>query len=172
MRARPSTLLVLLGLPLALGTAAGCGKQGEGERCDTLSGEENGDCETGLLCTPSDQLVGNLSGTAVCCPKEGQPITAPNCQPSSGFAGSPGVDGAGEATDGAADSDAAVCAYNSDCPAGLVCGPLGRCQAECVTDRDCPSPMICPSGTCTLPDSGNDSSVDSSIDSSIDSSLE
>jgi hypothetical protein len=53
---------VFLGL-LAL-TAAACAKQGEGERCDALSG--SADCDDGLTCIPLDQLLDGADG-AICC---------------------------------------------------------------------------------------------------------
>lgn len=60
-------LLFLLALPITFQLAAGCGLQGEGERCDvknTVDGV-SGDCATGLNCVPAGQLNG--AQTDLCC---------------------------------------------------------------------------------------------------------
>jgi hypothetical protein len=75
-----------LGRALLLTAAASlifaCARQGEGERCDLRSGSR--DCESGLVCTPSDDLhlpgTEGRSGIAVCCPPEGQPSSVAGCQ--------------------------------------------------------------------------------------------
>jgi hypothetical protein len=55
---------LLLAFAAALIAAApGCSRQGEGERCDTLNGDE--DCNSGLVCVGKAQL-GQNSDT--CCP--------------------------------------------------------------------------------------------------------
>ena len=49
---------------------SGCGKQGEGERCDRNNGGL--DCENGLVCKDYTELgagsEGDLLGAALCCP--------------------------------------------------------------------------------------------------------
>ncbi len=47
----------------------GCGKQAAGERCDELNGD--GDCESGLVCTPLSTLRAEAEVGAVCCPPRG-----------------------------------------------------------------------------------------------------
>ena len=56
----------LLGAALTL--AAGCGKQQEGERCDTAAQTDGGesDCADGLVCT----AIKNIN-TELCCPETG-----------------------------------------------------------------------------------------------------
>jgi hypothetical protein len=56
-----------------------CGKQSEGQRCDLRNG--SADCESGLVCTPGDELNGiEGKGAALCCPPEGEPPTTEGCQ--------------------------------------------------------------------------------------------
>lgn len=55
----------VLGLGLLALSLGACSQQGEGERCDPLSYSE--DCESGLVCTPLEQLHQGAEG-AVCCP--------------------------------------------------------------------------------------------------------
>jgi hypothetical protein len=54
----------------ALCFTLGCGKQGEGERCDPANGSL--DCDTGLVCRDATELglgaQGDLRGAALCCP--------------------------------------------------------------------------------------------------------
>lgn len=70
----------LLGL-LALSLAAasfGCGKQGEGEPCNVLAGNDGADdCEDGLVCKPGSEL--NEGRADTCCPPSGS--TNPACVP-------------------------------------------------------------------------------------------
>lgn len=59
--ARALALLFVVGL-------SGCGKQGEGERCDLNNGSFD-DCESGLQCFSADQLsIEDGRGVALCCP--------------------------------------------------------------------------------------------------------
>ncbi|MBN1611160.1 MAG: hypothetical protein JW940_31295 [Polyangiaceae bacterium] len=60
---------------LALGLSFGCADQGEGERCDTLSGNE--DCASGLVCTDFTTRSGEPFGR--CCPPEGEKISDDRC---------------------------------------------------------------------------------------------
>lgn len=62
---RPRGPVRLLGFGVLMLALAGCSKQGEGERCDTLNGSE--DCEQGLTCTRLSDFRAGAPG-AVCCP--------------------------------------------------------------------------------------------------------
>ncbi len=83
---RSSILLVLfpamLGGALVL-TTPGCGRQGEGERCDVANGTkgEDSDCADGLFCKSSQLL--EHGNTSVCCPEDGS-FTDIGCIPKSG----------------------------------------------------------------------------------------
>lgn len=70
-----------------------CSNQGEGERCSTLTG--NDDCETGLTC----RLVGSLE---LCCPTSRAP-SVPECIPPTAVT----PDASTDAEDEAAAEDAA-----------------------------------------------------------------
>ncbi len=71
--------LSFLYLPLLLVLHSSCGKQGEGERCDTRNA--NFDCDTGLVCRSASQLSlqGDTTGFALCCPPEGSTPSVPQC---------------------------------------------------------------------------------------------
>ena len=86
-RARSSTLLSMI-LTSALVLAAGCSKQGEGERCSTDNG--NADCADGLECTSSKKLLGPAD---ICCPTSGG-SNDPACIPG-GLGGTGGGGGTG-----------------------------------------------------------------------------
>lgn len=76
---RKSLVLGISGLLLAL--AAGCSKQGEGERCDREAAGDN-DCEPPLIC----QDVGQQSAANPiqrCCPRRSEDITDERCDASS-----------------------------------------------------------------------------------------
>ncbi len=65
--ARDRRFRPVLALPLLVLALFGCGKQGEGERCDLNNGPL--DCEAGLFCAPADQLsIEDGRGVALCCP--------------------------------------------------------------------------------------------------------
>ena len=86
-----STALVLgAGLFCALPS---CGKQAEGQRCDTNAGSS--DCEGSLVCTSKDTL-GTLSD--ICCPPEGTPATDLAC--AGGLRQDAGTGGSGGGTGG------------------------------------------------------------------------
>src|SRR5688572_2906807 len=70
-RARRSTTQ-WLALGLLASSLVACAKQGEGERCDLLSGGD--DCDDGLRCEALDDR--NQGVGAVCCPTEGEPNSA------------------------------------------------------------------------------------------------
>jgi hypothetical protein len=152
--------LAALALSASIFTEA-CSRQAEGERC-SFETNDHGDCDDRLLCIPADQLRDDSVDR--CCPAEGVPISDERCQRSLGGGGSGGQggtggedagdddggggeDGGGEdasSEGGAAGNDAgATCTFNSDCPEGLVCGPLGVCRAECLADRDCATGLVC-----------------------------
>lgn len=77
---RPLAHLVRLSSVCALAFfALGCADQGEGERCDLRNG--NADCESGLECTPADELIRvEGKGAALCCPPEGEAPSTEGCQ--------------------------------------------------------------------------------------------
>jgi hypothetical protein len=81
---------------LALGVLFGCADQGEGERCDTKSGNE--DCASGLVCT--ELAVEPVSGQplARCCPPEGEKISDDRCIQRSVTTGTGGSGSSSEAT--------------------------------------------------------------------------
>jgi hypothetical protein len=68
----PSLATCALALCTLLGVA--CSKQGEGERCDTNSG--NLDCESGLICRGEAQE----RGVALCCPPDDTQATVDACR--------------------------------------------------------------------------------------------
>jgi hypothetical protein len=43
------------------------------------------------------------------------------------------------------------CLFSDDCERPLICGPNGRCRAQCRTSRDCGGGWVCLSGTCADP---------------------
>jgi hypothetical protein len=63
---------------VAVGGVGACSNQAEGERCETLNG--NDDCNTGggLICYPAALLVGTTSDR--CCPQDRTTATAPVCK--------------------------------------------------------------------------------------------
>ena len=65
---------------LSASLLSGCSKQGEGERCDLNSGSL--DCESGLICTPADDLnvPGEGRGVALCCPVDTIQQTVDACR--------------------------------------------------------------------------------------------
>lgn len=71
-RSSLSPLLLLAALAAFVSVTPACDKQGEGELCNTLNG--NDDCADGLTCTPGAQ-VGQKKD--VCCPLSGS--TDPRC---------------------------------------------------------------------------------------------
>ncbi len=80
---------LLLAVTVALAAAApGCGRNGEGERCSRLNGDE--DCNAGLVCTDGS-VLGRKSD--VCCPP-GETSVVPECVPNSSTGGAGGTGGA------------------------------------------------------------------------------
>ncbi len=95
-------LLTSLAIVLSVFAAAslsstGCGRQGEGDRCDLANGKsgEDSDCGDGLVCTSSQELG---TSSDICCPETGSP-TELACIPGTG-PGSGGAGGAGGGTGG------------------------------------------------------------------------
>src|SRR5262245_6069817 len=82
---RPLALAAALLLASSL-LAFGCGKQGEGERCDINN--NNADCAGDLICKSSEDL--NRSSD-VCCPETGS--VEPACIPNVGTGGGGGAGG-------------------------------------------------------------------------------
>jgi hypothetical protein len=57
---------------------AACSNQGEGERCDSLNGNEDCKTDQGLICYPKGQLTNTNSDR--CCPADRTKATEPVCQ--------------------------------------------------------------------------------------------
>jgi hypothetical protein len=136
-------------------TLLACSRQGEGDRCSTEN--DDNDCESGLICIDADDLRGGQSdGVPRCCRPDGEGVGDGRCTRLIG--GSGGTDGggnaggqAGEASGGTSTTAGQSCTHTSQCPSGMVCGPQGLCQAECLEDRDCDEPLVCSDGRCVSP---------------------
>jgi len=130
----------------ALVLLVACSRQEEGDRCSTEN--DDNDCESGLRCLDwHDLRGGDADHVSRCCPPEGEPISNERCTPLIGGGGSGGGNlggQAGETSTNAGDK----CSYDSHCVDGLVCGPQGKCQNECLEDRDCTAPEVCDAGRC------------------------
>ncbi|MEZ4443263.1 MAG: hypothetical protein R3B72_29475 [Polyangiaceae bacterium] len=83
--------LCLMGAFMA---SPGCGRQGEGERCDADNNDD--DCADGLICRRGTDLGRNAD---VCCPEDVAAATAIDCIPASD--GSGGSDPTTSSTGGA-----------------------------------------------------------------------
>lgn len=57
---------------------AACSNQGEGERCDSLNGDEDCKTDEDLACYPAGLLTGTASDR--CCPKDRTRATHPVCK--------------------------------------------------------------------------------------------
>jgi hypothetical protein len=73
---RAGSIVLLIGVGALLAVAVACSNQSEGERCDTLNG--NDDCTGGLICYPQAQLKDTISDR--CCPADRSKATASVCQ--------------------------------------------------------------------------------------------
>lgn len=82
MKGRPARnriLSVLLASSLGvLAVLSACSNNGEGERCETLNGNE--DCENGLTCTPARQLPAGFDSADRCCPFDRSQATVASCK--------------------------------------------------------------------------------------------
>lgn len=69
----------LLATALAAGFLAivACSNQSEGERCDSLNGDEDCQTDEGLVCYPAPLL--NNAGSDRCCPRDRAQATHPVC---------------------------------------------------------------------------------------------
>ncbi|HVJ20205.1 MAG TPA: hypothetical protein VM686_32545 [Polyangiaceae bacterium] len=71
----------VLGVAFAFTVAQGCAKQGEGERCEPNSAQDD-DCDDGLDCVPGKELLDNVTTAddfGRCCPPVGQAISDDRC---------------------------------------------------------------------------------------------
>ncbi|HEY6726429.1 MAG TPA: hypothetical protein VI197_20475 [Polyangiaceae bacterium] len=131
-------------------TLLACSRQGEGDRCSTEN--DDNDCESGLICIDADDLRAN-DGVPRCCRPDGEGVGDGRCTRLIG-GGSGGTDGGGNAGGQAGEAGVATsttgasCTHTSQCPGGMVCGPQGRCQPECLDDRDCDASLTCSEGRC------------------------
>lgn len=129
-----------------------CSRQGEGDRCSTEN--DNNDCESGLICVAAKDLRSEQNdGVSRCCRPEGEGVGDGRCTRliggNGGTGGSDNTGGqAGEANGDSTTTSGQSCTHNSQCAVGMVCGPQGVCQAECLDDRDCDAPLICSQGRC------------------------
>jgi hypothetical protein len=143
--------------------APGCGKQGEGERCDKQRNNDT-DCEAGLVCTRADDLVDKSQNAADrCCPPEGETITDDRCQRSTGTGGSGGTDagtdsssGGQSGASGSSGTAGAAGAAGSGGTSGSGGsggvsggGGTGGSGVECTYSSQCDGDQICgPTGVC------------------------
>ena len=118
MRHRRGSFGLVL-LAMALVSASACSNQNEGERCDKLNG--NDDCESGLVCTTLSNFTSSSGSSsaggqasqggvlpAVCCPPQGQRVSAQVCTAAAQPPEEPVVDaGAGGASGAAGQAGAA-----------------------------------------------------------------
>ena len=101
--------------------APGCSDQGEGERCDT--GNNDSDCQPGLVCisppNPTPGLSPDVTGNFRCCPPDLRNATTPQCTAgtSSNDSGPPpdsGNDASNDATAADTGTDAPIDAPATD----------------------------------------------------------
>ena len=177
------TLVSLAAMPLGLVVmATGCAKQGEGEVCD-FGNNGHDDCESSLECARDSELV--AEGADRCCPPEGEAVSDDRCRrgtgggtggsagmSSGGAAGMSSGGTAGTSSGGTAGTSSggtaggggaggtAGCTHDSQCPGSQVCGPLGRCQAECLGNKDCDPGFECDTSTSTCVSSVVDAGTD------------
>jgi hypothetical protein len=87
---RKAFAAVLFLVPVGILSVPSCANQGEGERCD-INAANNGsdDCNSGLVCTPPDQLrwpvtmdggIAQRPSTYICCPPNGVAATTDVCK--------------------------------------------------------------------------------------------
>jgi len=144
--ARHALAVVLAGFVLLLA----CSRQEEGSRCSTEN--DDNDCESGLICVSHELLRGGSDDVDRCCNPEGTNVNDGRCTrligggtsttstTTTGGGGQAGANGGTTAGD--------KCTHTSQCPDGMVCGPTGLCQAECLEDRDCDDGLVCEAGSC------------------------
>jgi hypothetical protein len=125
--ARPRRLAArFIAFSLGLGLLfAGCGRHGEGERCDReLSG--NGDCEPGLECVASRDLARKDVGDR-CCPRDNPTPSDDRCirDLGGGIGGTGGTGGSGGSGGTDAGTDAAGGAAGGGIGGGGAGGAAG-----------------------------------------------
>lgn len=113
---RPFVLpTLILSLAAFIAVAPGCDRQGEGERCSELNGNE--DCSGSLVCRQGARL--NVS---VCCPESG--FNDPRCNPAIGVSGASGAGGTG-GTNGGTSGAAGTAAGSAGTSTGGTAGAAG-----------------------------------------------
>lgn len=78
---QPNTLVIAIAL---VSTLIACSRQGQGDRC--LTDNNDADCESGLVCTPKEELreseLNPLYAADRCCPpSDGPKYTDSRCEP-------------------------------------------------------------------------------------------
>ncbi len=124
---RAGFIILLVSVGAFMAVAVACSNQAEGERCDTLNG--NDDCASGLVCYPQAQLKDTISDR--CCPADRAKATAAVCQVAvdilGGDASTPTDSGpspvADAATDANSDATADAKAADSASDAAAETGP-------------------------------------------------
>jgi hypothetical protein len=128
-----------------------CSRQGEGDRCSTEN--DDNDCESGLICVDYHDLRGGQADqVSRCCNPEGNDVGDGRCTRLIGAGTSTTstttTGGGGEAGANGGTTAGTECTHTSQCPEGMVCGPTGVCQDECLEDRDCDDGLVCQAGRC------------------------
>lgn len=143
---------VLAVLLAGAGLLLACSRQGEGDRCSTDN--DDNDCESGLICIEWRELRDSQTNHVPrCCRPDGEGVGDGRCTRLIGGGASTTTGGGGQAGESsvATSTTGDSCTHTSQCPSGTVCGPQGRCQAECLDDRDCVAPEICSDNQCVNP---------------------
>jgi hypothetical protein len=100
--ARSLALATLVPALLLFAVVPGCAKQSEGERCGDDLGQDNEDCDDGLICVNGEDFLNKSPGGHRCCYPDDR-ISDPRCERSlpQGLPGGGGGGGAGTGGGGA-----------------------------------------------------------------------